>query len=137
MNDDTLHDSASKSSGPRSVAVDIRDLRKTFGTAEGLGDSSLGRGRGRCGHDCFELDGRQLTEHTLTSAPVIGPFDPGHDGEAEVVAGGPALTVEHVLLEQCEERFHGRVVAGGTDPAARGTSQRVVEGSYLDVAERL
>jgi len=55
---------------------------------------------------------------------VIGPLDPGHDGEAEVLASGPAPTVEHVLLEQREERFHRGVVAGGAD-SAHGSDEAV------------
>jgi len=49
----------------------------------------------------------------LASAAVVGAFDPGDDREPEVLAGGPAAAVQHVVLEQGEEGFHGGVVAGG------------------------
>ena len=56
----------------------------------------------------------------MASAVVVDAFDPGDDLDAEVVAGLPATPpVEHVLLEQGEERFHGRVIAGGADLAHR------------------
>ena len=55
----------------------------------------------------------------LPAASVVGPFDPGHDGDAELVAGPPAAGVEHVLLQQREERFHGGVVRRGADVAHR------------------
>src|SRR5690554_1989758 len=61
--------------------------------------------------------GGQSAEAGLASAVVVGPFDPGDDLDAELVAGGPAAAVEDVLLEQCKERFHGGVVAGGADLA--------------------
>ena len=31
---------------------------------------------------------------------MVGPFDPDHDRDAEFFAAGPALPIEHVLLEQ-------------------------------------
>jgi len=40
------------------------------------------------------------------------PVDYG-DADTEIVAGLPATaSVQHVLLQQREERFHGGVVAG-------------------------
>src|SRR5699024_4822454 len=50
------------------------------------------------------------------------PFDPGDDGDAELVAAGPALAVEDVALQGREERFHGRVVARRAD-LAHGADQ--------------
>lgn len=64
------------------------------------------------GHDGFVLDGGQSAESGLASAAMVGPFDPGHDGDAELVAGGPFLPVQHVALEQAEEALHGCVVTG-------------------------
>ncbi len=55
----------------------------------------------------------------LASALVVGAVDPGDDGDAELVAGGPGAPVEHVALQEREERFHRRVVAGGADLAHR------------------
>ena len=37
----------------------------------------------------------------MPSAPVVGPLDPGHDRDAQLVPGGPGAAVEDVLLEQC------------------------------------
>ena len=34
----------------------------------------------------------------LTLAAVVGPFDPGHDRNAQLLAGGPGVAVEDVLL---------------------------------------
>ena len=36
----------------------------------------------------------------LASASVVGPLDPGHDRDPELLAGGPGAAVEDVLLEQ-------------------------------------
>lgn len=43
----------------------------------------------------------------LASSAVVGLLDPGHDRQAELVAGLPTLAVEDVLLQECEERLHG------------------------------
>jgi hypothetical protein len=54
------------------------------------------------------LDRRQSSERGLASAVVIGPLDPGDDGDAELVAVLPAgAPVQDVALEEREERFHG------------------------------
>jgi Protein of unknown function (DUF2699). len=50
---------------------------------------------------------------------VIGPFDPGHDLDAQLVAAGPGTTVEDVLLQQGEERFHRGIVTCCADSAHR------------------
>ena len=79
----------------------------------------------------------------MSASSVVGPFDPGDDRDAKLIAGGPAAPVEHVLLEQREERLHGRVVAGGTDLAHRPdhlvTGERPVEfaGAKLRPAVRM
>ncbi len=51
------------------------------------------------GHDGFELDRGQPAESDLAASAVLGGLDPGDDGEAELVAGGPALAVQDVLLQ--------------------------------------
>jgi hypothetical protein len=61
--------------------------------------------------------GGQSAEAGLAAAPVVGTLDPGDDLDPEFVAGGPAAPVQDVALQQREERFHGGVVAGGTDLA--------------------
>src|SRR5690606_21658580 len=75
-------------------------------------------------HDGLELDRGQPPESGLPTPPVIGPLDPGHDGDPKFLAGGPGAAVEDVLLEQREEALHGRVVAGRAD-AAHGSDHVV------------
>ena len=41
----------------------------------------------------FELYRGEPAEGSLASSPVVALLDPGHDREAELLAGGPALTV--------------------------------------------
>jgi hypothetical protein len=55
----------------------------------------------------------------LSPSSVVGAFDPGNDGDAQLVAGGPSVAAEHVALQQREERLHGGVVGGGADLAHR------------------
>ena len=50
-------------------------------------------------------------------ASVVGPLDPGDDRDAQLLAGGPGASVEDVLLQQAEERFHSGVVARGANSA--------------------
>ena len=49
------------------------------------------------GHDGLELDGGQSSERGLSAPAVVGPFDPGHDRDPELLAGGPAADVEDGL----------------------------------------
>ena len=69
------------------------------------------------GHDGLVLDGGQPSESVLTTSSVVGPLDPPDSRDPELFAGGPGAAIEDVLLQQCEERLHGRVVAGGPDAA--------------------
>src|SRR3546814_3422146 len=69
--------------------------------------------------DVCSSDLGQSAEAGLAASAVVGALDPGDDREPELVSGGPALTVEHVLLQEREERRHRRVVAGGADLAHR------------------
>ena len=62
-------------------------------------------------YDCFVLYWCQSTQPGLSATSVICPLDPGHDRDSQLVASGPPATVENVLLQQGEERFHGRVIA--------------------------
>lgn len=39
----------------------------------------------------------------LTASSVVGPFDPGHDRDPQLGAGGPAAAVQDVLLQQAEK----------------------------------
>src|ERR1700722_7860054 len=91
---------------------------KSNGTAPALVDSGLGSSGCGCGLvDCLVFDGCEAAERSLPTAPVVGALDPGDDGQAQVLPCGPALTVQDVLLEQGEERFHGRVIAARADAA--------------------
>jgi hypothetical protein len=79
------------------------------------------------------LDGVRRPRAGLASAVVVGAFGPGDDLDAEVVAGCPAVaSVEDVVLEEGEERFHGGVVAGGTD-LAHGADQPVAGQGPVDL----
>lgn len=53
--------------------------------------------------------GVQGAQSGLPSAPVVGAFDPGHESDAQLLAGGPGATIVDVLLQQGEEALHGRV----------------------------
>ena len=61
----------------------------------------------------------------MPASAVVGAFDPGDDRESELLAGGPAVPVQDVLLEQGEELFLGGVV-GGRGDLARRSGQMVV-----------
>ena len=74
-----------------------------------MGLGRLGRGGS---DDGLVFDWGQSAEGCLSSASVVGAFDPGDDRAAELVAGGPALPVQDVALKERKERFHGGVVAG-------------------------
>lgn len=37
---------------------------------------------------------------------MVGPLDPVHDRDAELLAGGPAMSVEDVFLQEAEGGFH-------------------------------
>lgn len=92
--------------------------RGALGTAARLGDMVWSRSR--CGwrdHDGLEFDGRQMSEAVQSAPPVVGPFDPGDDRDAQLFSRGPGASVENVLLKECEERFHGCAVARGADSA--------------------
>jgi hypothetical protein len=64
----------------------------------------------------------------LSTPPVVGAFDPGHDPDPEFFAGPPRLPVEDVVLQQREERLHGGVVGGGGDLAHR--ADHAVSGQF-------
>ena len=66
----------------------------------------------------FEILGANA-EGVLSSSAVVSLLDPGHDRDAELVAGVPVLPVQDVPLPQGEEAFHGGVVACCADSAHR------------------
>lgn len=55
----------------------------------------------------------------LAEAGIAGSVGSDDDGRSQILSGLPALTVEHVLLEQGEERFHGGAIRTCSDPARR------------------
>ena len=67
----------------------------------------------------YALDGRQLPEDALAASTVVGVLDPDDGLVGELAARPPAPPVEHILLQQREERLHRRVVAGRRDAAHR------------------
>ena len=68
-----------------------------------------------------------LSQANLSTAPVVGPFDPGDNRDPQLVTCPPAMAVEDVLLQQREEGFHRRVVTGGTDLAHRPVQVLLVQ----------
>ena len=72
-----------------------------------------------CSYDGREFDRGQPSQSGLSAAAVVGPLDPGHDRDAQLLAGGPGAAVQDVLLEQREEALHRGVVAAGGDSAHR------------------
>ncbi|WP_133249820.1 hypothetical protein [Brachybacterium endophyticum] len=65
-------------------------------------------------HDDFPFDGFQSARAGLSVSLVLSALDPADDHDAELFSGSPALAVQDLLLEYCEERFYRGVSAGGT-----------------------
>ncbi len=62
----------------------------------------------------------RLAEPGLPPAPMVGPRDPAHDCDPELLASGPpGPPVENVLPQQRKEGFHGGVVARSADTSHR------------------
>lgn len=51
-------------------------------------------------HGDLELDGGPSAQRGLAAAAVVGAFDPGDNGDAQLVAGVSDLAVEDVVLQQ-------------------------------------
>lgn len=51
----------------------------------------------------------------VSAAAVVGLSDPGDDRDPQLLSGGQALPVQDAVLQQTEEAFRRRVVAGGAD----------------------
>jgi hypothetical protein len=62
----------------------------------------------------------------------VGAFDPGDDGDAQFVATVPAAAVQHVLLQEREERLHGGVVSPNTTGRARAERKGRIMSIHLD-----
>ena len=90
----------------------------TTGSAVGLVDSGCGgSGRGLVrGERKLVLDRGEATECAATGGTVVGVLDPKRDRVMELIAGGPVMTVQDVLLQKRSERVHRGVIAGGGDP---------------------
>ena len=58
---------------------------------------------------------------------VVGLLDPDNDRLAQLFAGGPAVAVEDVLLQQAEEGLHRGVVGTRSDPAYRAAQPCVAQ----------
>ena len=51
------------------------------------------------------------TAATACASAMVGPFDPGHDRDAQLLTGHPGAPVEDIPLQQGEETLDGGVVA--------------------------
>lgn len=71
------------------------------------------------GHDCLVFDWGQSSKAILSSTPVVGAFDPVHDGRAEFVSGGPEVPVEDVVLQVSSPGF-SRGWLSGVDEVVDG-----------------
>jgi len=68
---------------------------------------------------------------------MVGPFDPGHDRDAQLLTSGPGAAVEDVFLQQAEERFHRGVVTAGSDSAHRSDHAVAGQGAQELPASKL
>ena len=71
--------------------------------------------------------GVNSTQPGLSTTSVICPLDPGHDRDSQLIPGGPPATVENVLLQQSEERFHRGVIASRADSSHRSDDAVAVQ----------
>lgn len=53
--------------------------------------------------DGLEFNGGQSAEAVLSSAAVVGPFDPVHDGGPELVSGGGGFGFNRWIVYQFAE----------------------------------
>ena len=81
-------------------------------------------------HDGLVLNLGQTAQANLPTAPVVGPFDPGDNREAQLVTDPPATAVEDVLLLQSEEGFHRCIVTDGTDLGYRHEQVVLIRGVH-------
>jgi len=61
---------------------------------------------------------------------VIRALDPAHDRQTQLVASGPGPSIEDVLLQQGEERFHRGIVAGRAYLAHRAEQPVTGQGTH-------
>src|SRR5699024_1887353 len=74
--------------------------------------------------------GGQSTQAGLPASSVVGPLDPGDDGDPQLFSGPPALAIQDVLLEKREEGLHRGVVPGSTDFPHRSDEVMAVQGVH-------
>lgn len=100
----------------------------------GLPRLLLTRGLGRCECglvDCFIFDRREFSQSSLPPTAVVRLFDPGDDGQPQLLPAGPRATVQDVLLQEREERFHRRIVRACSHPAHRARQPITSQGLYI------
>ena len=68
---------------------------------------------------------------------MVGPLDPSDDRDAQLLASGPDLAVQDVLLQEAEEALHGGVVSGRADPAHRSDHGMPGESAHVLPASKL
>ena len=81
-------------------------------------------------HDGLAFQRGQTAQANLSTAPVVGPFDPGDNRDPQLVTSPLATAVEDFLLQQREVGFHRRVVTDGTDLAHRPVQVLLVQGVH-------
>lgn len=69
--------------------------------------------------DRLVLHGGQPAKRELSSPSMVGPLDPRHDREPELLPRRPDAAVQDVLLQQREEALHRGVVPSSTDATHR------------------
>ena len=82
----------------------------------------------RRGHDGLVLDRGQPAQPALPPTAVVGPLNPGHDRDPQLLPSDPLPAVQYVVLQQPEETLHGRVVPGRTDTTHRPHQTVSVQG---------
>ena len=99
----------------QTTTLEVQDRIEVVGTAQtsvDTGSDTSGCHVSLTGREReLVFDRGEPPEDTLTAPAVVGVFDPTDDRAVELVAGGPAFAIEHVLLEEREEGLHGGVVA--------------------------
>jgi hypothetical protein len=66
---------------------------------------------------CLKLDRGEFPEAALPTLAVVGALDPRHDRQPQFLPRRPPLPIEDILLQQGEERFHGRIISTCPDPS--------------------
>src|SRR5690242_10629056 len=98
-------------SGPRPNLSQVRSATWPTGLPRLWLTRGLGGSGRECGPvDCLVFDGCEPSESPLPPAAMVGPLDPGDDGQAQLLPVWPALAVLYVLLQHFEERLHRGVI---------------------------